>query len=153
MIAAGESVFVDTNVLLSATAPARVLHRQALAVLDEWPRTGVELCLSGQVVREYLVVATRPLSVNGLGLSVSDAVGNIEAVLARARLLDEHGRVTTRLLELVGQARTNGKRIHDANVVATAMEHGVGKLVTDDVAHLRGLGNLRILDLSKVAVG
>ncbi len=55
-----EAVLVDTNVLLTATTPARALHTEALEVLNEWPAQGFALCVSGQVFREYLVVATRP---------------------------------------------------------------------------------------------
>jgi len=65
-----KAVLVDTNVLLSATAPLRRLHRAALVVLNDWPNQGIDLTASGQVFREYLVVATRPLEVNGLGFGV-----------------------------------------------------------------------------------
>ncbi len=57
-------VFLDTNVLLSATAPHRPLHQAALVVLNEWPNQAIPLAASAQVFREYLVVATRPVKVN-----------------------------------------------------------------------------------------
>jgi predicted nucleic acid-binding protein len=72
-----KAVLVDTNVLLSATAPFRPLHRAALVVLNDWPNQGIALAASTQVFREYLVVATRPLEVNDLGLGVKDALANI----------------------------------------------------------------------------
>lgn len=66
---ADKSILVDTNVLLAATTPGRSLHSAALEVLNEWPNGGVSLLTSGQILREYLVVATRPASSNGLELS------------------------------------------------------------------------------------
>ena len=66
-------VLLDTNVLLSATDPRRPLHRAALAVLNDWPNQGFVLAVSSQILREYLVVATRPVEVNGLGLGTEDA--------------------------------------------------------------------------------
>ncbi len=84
-----EAVLVDTNVLLTATTPARALHTEALEVLNEWPARGFVLCVSGQVFREYLVVATRPTEVNGLGLSVEDSLGNVAELRPRFRLRDE----------------------------------------------------------------
>jgi predicted nucleic acid-binding protein len=62
------AVIVDTNVLLSATAPLRPLHRAALAVLNDWPNQGIPLTASSQILREYLAVATRPVEANGLNL-------------------------------------------------------------------------------------
>jgi predicted nucleic acid-binding protein len=151
-IAPGESVFVDTNVLLTATAPARPLHRAAQQVLAAWPPMGVELCVSGQVVREYLVVATRPSQVNGLALTMADARRNIEAVLQRTRLLDENDAVLRRLLALLGKSRIMGKRVHDAGIVATAEAHRVRKLVTDNAAHFVGLGELEVLELGDLTI-
>lgn len=68
-----KAVVLDTNVLLSATAPLRPLHRAALVVLNEWPNQGIVLSVSSQVLREYLVVATRPVQANGLGLDLHDS--------------------------------------------------------------------------------
>ena len=53
------AVFVDTNVLLSASDPQRALHHAALEILNDWPNQGQALATSSQVLREYLVVATR----------------------------------------------------------------------------------------------
>ena len=82
-IAAGDRLFCDTNVLLTAVASQRSLNQQALHILNVLPNAGVELCISGQVVREFLVVCTRPIEVNGLGLSTALAIDNIKAVLGR----------------------------------------------------------------------
>ncbi|HEY3358054.1 MAG TPA: type II toxin-antitoxin system VapC family toxin [Polyangia bacterium] len=147
MIAPGDAVFVDTNVLLIATAPARPLHVAAQTVLNTWPAKGVELCVSGQVVREYLAVATRPEAVNGLALTMADARRNIEAILTRTRLLEETQAVVRRLLTALRKIRVAGKRVHDLGIVATAETHGIRKLVTDNGAHFRGLGDLELIDL------
>lgn len=66
------AVLVDTNVLLSATTSLRSLHRAALCVLNDWPNQGIILAASAQVFREYLVVTTRPIEANGLGLGLED---------------------------------------------------------------------------------
>jgi predicted nucleic acid-binding protein len=83
------AVIVDTNVLLSATAPLRPLHRAALAVLNDWPNQGIPLTASRQILREYLAVATRPVEANGLNLGTSEALANIKAFRGRIRLLAE----------------------------------------------------------------
>ncbi len=121
--------FVDTNVLLTATAPAREGHRVALALLN----TGFaerSLFLSGQVLREYLVVATRPTAVNGLGLSMAEALGNARQFLAGANFLSEDAAVRDALLRLLDAVPCSGKQVHDANIVATMLAHGLTVLVT-----------------------
>ena len=47
-------LFCDTNVFLSAVDRKRRLHAQALHVLNALPNRGVALCVSGQIVREFL---------------------------------------------------------------------------------------------------
>jgi predicted nucleic acid-binding protein len=55
----GTKVQVDTNVLLEATDEGRKLHRHALSVFSNAAEAGVDLFVATQVIREYLVVATR----------------------------------------------------------------------------------------------
>lgn len=152
MFKQGSSVFLDTNVLLTASAPNRSLHRQAQTVLQHWPTRGVELFISGQVVREYLVVATRSLQANGLGLSSTHAVQNIQGILGRSHLLDENVRVMDYLLGLIRKHKISGKRVHDANIVATAVIHGVDFVLTDNTSDLEDLADLRLQKLKDVAI-
>ena len=134
LAAAPSRVMLDTNVLLAATDEGRAEHGDALTVLSDWPVGRTELCLSGQVVREYLAVATRPPSVNGLGLSLPDALGNVRAIRARSTLLAEDGAVADRLVGLLADVGCIGQQVHDANLVATMLVHGVSELVTMNLA-------------------
>jgi predicted nucleic acid-binding protein len=129
---AASEVLLDTNVLLNATAPARHLYRPALEVLNDWPNEGIALCTSGQILREYLVVATRGLEVNGLGLSVSDALANRDVFESRMKFLEETHAVAARLRQLLERAPCAGKQVHDANVVATALVHGIERILTSN---------------------
>ena len=70
----GTKVLVDTNVLLEATDEGRRLHAQALGLFRNASDDGVDLFLGTQVLREYLVVATRPVENNGLGMTTDLAL-------------------------------------------------------------------------------
>jgi predicted nucleic acid-binding protein len=145
------AVLVDTNVLLSATAPRRTLHHAALTVLNDWPNRGVILATSVQILREYLVVATRPVEVNGLGLGSIEALANVAAFRGRMRLLGDGESVWDRLQALVGTHGCKGKQVHDANIVASALTSGVTRLVTTNVGDfLRFESELEILDLTEL---
>lgn len=128
-----ERILVDTNVLLTATTPARARHQEAVEVLNLWPAQGKRLCTCGQILREYLVVATRKPENNGLGLDRIQALGNVAKMIDRMRVLDEDARVAKRLRELVEKVDCGGKKIHDANLVAVANRHRVSQLVTSNM--------------------
>lgn len=145
---AGERLFCDTNVLVSAVDRRRRLHAQALHVLNALPNRGVALYLSGQVVREFLVVCTRPLDVNGLGLSPPEAVRNAEAIIQRSTILDENRNVPVRLLDIARTATCSGRQLHDANLVATMQEHGLTRLVTGNPGDFGRFRGIDVLDLA-----
>lgn len=147
-----KTVFVDTNVLISATAPLRPLHRASLTVLNEWPNQGVILATSSQVLREYLAVVTRPIDTNGLGLSGDDALANVAGFRGRMRLLVESEPVWDRLRALIATHDCKGKQVHDANVVATALVFGVAQLVTANIADFKRFeSEIEVIDLATLA--
>lgn len=124
---------LDTNVLLAATDESRTEHAEAVAAINDWPASGLVLYTSGQILREYLVVATRPTDVNGLGLAMSDALANVRALRSQLRLLSEEAKITERLLGILDTVTCRGKQVHDANLVATMLVHGIDTVVTGNV--------------------
>ncbi len=142
----GEVFFLDTNVLLTATDRSRESHEAALAVLERSRRSGHHLALSGQIIREYLVVATRRLEDNGLGMSPPDALKNAAEFRRRTVFCEETEAVASKLEALVRAHGVTGKRIHDANVAATILTHGIAKLVTENVEDFARFEGIETLD-------
>lgn len=139
---------LDTNVLLAATDQARQEHEQAVAAINVWPASGLVLYTNGQILREYLAVATRPVDQNGLGMTRPDAVANVRALRARLNLLAEDIKVSDRLLELLETVECTGKQVHDANVVATMLVHGIDTVVTMNVDDFARFGDhVQVADL------
>ena len=130
---AGDLLFIDTNVLLSATDESRLNHEAARRLITQSGRDGLHLAVSGQILREYMVVATRPMNVNGLGLDTRDAIGNVNALLRYVRLYDETEATAEQLRRLGLKHDLHGKRFHDANIVATMSVHGIRALITDNL--------------------
>jgi predicted nucleic acid-binding protein len=132
-MAAAERLLVDTNILLEATDDRRPYHHAAKDLIE----SHASLVMPAQVVREYLVVATRPVEVNGLGLSLSDALANVREFRQVIRLLPEGKPLLPSLLRLLTAVPCTGTRIHDAHIVSSAMVHRVKTIVsldTDDFA-------------------
>jgi predicted nucleic acid-binding protein len=144
-----DRAMLDTNVLLAATDKGRAEHEQALKIFNDWPGRGTTLYTSGQIMREYLAVATQPAGKNGLGLKLADALANVHAFRGRTSLLAEDGKVADRLLALLADVACGGKQVHDANVVATMLAHGIDTVVTinlDDFTKFGG--HVRLVGLS-----
>ena len=150
MMMAGSQLFVDTNILLTATDESRPLHSAATRILDGSLGQDLILAASGQVLREYLVVAIRPTEVNGLGLSVPDALANIDAFARRLDLYDETVAVSTRLRQLALDHDLRGKRLHDANIVATMSVHGIPTLLTQEGRGFAPFGGIEIVAIPDI---
>jgi predicted nucleic acid-binding protein len=136
--------FVDTNVLLAGTDESRSGHSEALAFLEAGMIGRERLFASGQVFREYLVVATRPTEVNGLGLKPELALANISQFGQCVQVLDETREVSELLITLIREHSLNGKRIHDANIVATMRHHGLKRIRTGNPGDFKGFSSLQI---------
>lgn len=146
MTITGETFFLDTNILISATDPSREYHSRSLELFRTIPAQGGHLAGSGQTLREYLVVATRPLERNGLGLSPAQALENVEQFRRHLQVFSEDERVEQNLLALVRRYELSGKRIHDANIVATMEAYNLRHCLTDDGSDYRVFKEITVLD-------
>ncbi len=122
--------FVDTNILITASDADRERHIDCRNLIESALAGQIGLFASGQIFREYLVVATRPIKNNGLAMQTRRALENVQAFKQCIKVLDENSRVSDRLTTLIQRYKLRGKRIHDANVAATMLEHGLKRLVT-----------------------
>ena len=124
-----EPLFVDTNVLIYATDPRSPLQPLAAEALRQAREAGVPLVASPQVLREYLAVASRPATAGG-GIPLNDVLDNIDAFRSAFRIVEDGLAGLDQLVRLIRQIPTAGRRVHDANIVATMQAHGVRRLLT-----------------------
>ena len=115
-----------------------------MALLNRAMSGELSLYASRQVIREYLVVATRPMDANGLGLDTAEALANVEEFSRCVGLLEETAEVSRALRQLLGHHRLKGKRIHDANIAATMLAHGLKQLATDNAADFEAFPEIRV---------
>lgn len=125
-------LFVDTNVLIYATDPRSSLHPLATATLQQMGAQGVVLVVSPQVLREYLAVANRSPAAGG-GTPLNDVLANIDSFRTAFRVVADDPAVLDQLVTLIRQIPTAGRRVHDANIVATMLVHGVRRLLTHNI--------------------
>lgn len=125
-------LFIDTNILIYSTNSSSPWQRIALQTLEKARNQNIELVISQQILREYLATSTR-ISVESKEFTLEDILENIEIFRNEFTTLDVRPTVFDKLIELVQEFPTAGKQVHDANIVATMLVHGVGHLLTQNV--------------------
>jgi predicted nucleic acid-binding protein len=119
-------------VLVFAASLRSPFHRQASEEIQRRHESGQELWVSPQVLREYLATLSRPQTYSSPKPAL-ELTADIRYFMNRFRLADEGAAVTYQLLTLIEQGAVAGKQIHDANIVATMLVHGIPSLLTHNV--------------------
>jgi len=145
------TTLLDTNILARAAQPAHPMYRTASDAVDELLRQRDMLCFVPQSIYEFWVVATRPAAQNGLGMAPAQALAELARLQALCTLLGETPAVLTQWQQLVIQLQVRGKSAHDAHLVAAMIVHGVGRILTFNVADFRRYQNITVLDPHQVA--
>lgn len=127
--------FVDTNVLVYATATSAPFHDRARAALVRLA-ANEPLSIRRQILREYVAVMTRPQTW-GRALSLGEAMTDAAVFERRFTILEDGPPVWDQLMHLSRRYSFGGRQVHDANVVATMLAHGERRLLTFNEADFR----------------
>lgn len=126
---------LDTTILARLANATDAQHTVAVRAVLELHRRGEVLHVTPQVMVEFRNVATRPVAVNGLGLSAVDARTHATTFESRFPLLAETPDVYPTWKTLVDALGVIGKQVHDARLVAVCHVHGVRHVLTFNIAH------------------
>jgi predicted nucleic acid-binding protein len=132
----GDRVFVDTNILLRIMLPEMRLHQEAEALIQEMWADEAEPWISRQIIREFIVQATHP-NTFAPPLAIEAVLKQIDTLASLFNIADDTAEVTGRLLDLLREFPTRGKQIHDANIVATMLVHGIDTLATLNISDMK----------------
>jgi predicted nucleic acid-binding protein len=133
---------LDTNVLVRLANAADLRYAIADRAVMELHRRGEVLHLTPQVLIEFRNVATRPLALNGLGLSAADAEIQSAGFETRFPLLVEAPDIYPAWKALVSALAIIGRQVHDARLVAICHVHAVTHLLTFNVAHFARMAGI-----------
>ena len=133
---------IDTSIItrtIHTGSPQQLLAIDALAKL----RTqGETLCVVPQNLIEFWAVATRPASVNGLGLSIEEAENELAQIKQHFILKAEDTTIFDNWENVVKTYRVSGKTTHDARIVAAMQTHRITHLLTFNVADFQRYSQL-----------
>jgi predicted nucleic acid-binding protein len=123
------AILLDTNTLLRTVHKQHAHNAIATKAIDALRYRNESLCFAQQNIVEFCAVATRPVIVNGLGLTVEQAFTEVEALQKFFYLLPEKP-LHSIWEQLVLRYKVSGKNVHDARLVAAMIVHGVGEILT-----------------------
>jgi predicted nucleic acid-binding protein len=126
---------IDTTILVRLANASDAKHAIAADAVLELHRQGESLHLTPQVLIEFRNVATRPVAVNGLGLSTAESESQAATFETRFPLIDDTPDIYPAWKSLVEALGVIGKQVHDARLTAVCHVHGVTHLLTFNVGH------------------
>ena len=127
------SFAIDVNILLYASDADSPFHGSASKFLDRCASGTEVFCLAWPTVMGYLRIATHA-AIFARPLSPQDAMGNIEALLARphARVLGEEEGFWEAYRGVADTVGPRGNLVPDAHLAALLRQHGIATLYTHD---------------------
>lgn len=128
---------LDTSILIGTIHAGDPRQTAALDALARLLQRSETLYVVPQNLIEFWVVATRPFSANGLGLSVEDAENEIAQIKSQFELKSEDETVFDNWENLVKTYRVTGKTAHDARIVAAMRTHKIENLLTFNVSDFK----------------
>ena len=135
------STLVDTNVLLRLAQPN---HRQYRPAVDGVARTrlaGEALYVTPQNIAEFWAAATRPVgAANGLGLTAAAIAAEIGTIERLFQLAADDPAIYPIWKGLVVGHQVLGTRVYDARLVAAMLVHGIGRILTFNIADFARYG-------------
>jgi predicted nucleic acid-binding protein len=143
--ALADPLFLDTSLIIAATVEAHPAHKAASGFVDARVAEARPMFISLQVCREFLVVLTRQ-PVSGRVFTLAESLAALEVWLTGCQVLDETVNVLHECLRLVKQFDVHGKQVHDCNIVATMLAHGVRHLATRNAADFKRYEGLISID-------
>lgn len=129
-------MFVDTNVLVYASAPGAPERQRAIDALADHGSGEERLRISRQVLREFVAVITRP-QLWARPSSADDAAVAAIALASAFDVLEDGPAVWDEFIGLCRRVSFGGRQVHDANIVATMLGHGERRLLTFNDADFR----------------
>lgn len=141
---------LDTNIILRAVQSSAPTHALAVEAVASILAKGDNIFITPQILIEFWAVATRPIDVNGLGWSSTLTETEIQELRLQFPMLEDQPGLFPAWLQLVKQYDIQGKKVHDARLVAIMQTHNVSHLLTFNVADFQRFDGITVVHPSDV---
>ncbi|HEX5061855.1 MAG TPA: TA system VapC family ribonuclease toxin [Kofleriaceae bacterium] len=126
-------IAIDTNIIVYARRAELPHHRAARTLLTQLAQGATPWAIPWPCLYEYIKVVTNPRLFRPPD-TLADALADVESLVASPSVvLLGHGPEHVRhLRRAADDGHPIGGQIHDAHIVALALEHGVTELLSSD---------------------
>ena len=125
----GDPLFLDTSLIVAASVSFHPSNAEAVAFIATLVNEDTPLCISPQICREFVTVLTRK-PIGGKTFTVEEALAALSTWQKTSILLEENEATAAQWAQLVEKYQVRGKQVHDCNIVAVMLVHGVPRLGT-----------------------
>lgn len=139
------AILLDTNILLRLAQKHHPQFWRAQYATEVLNSKNETLVITHQSIVEFWSVATRPVNVNGLGITTEKVASELERMKRLCQVLPELP-IHEEWQRLVIRYRVLGKSVHDARLVAAMIVHGVTKILTFNGADFTRYSEISVLD-------
>jgi predicted nucleic acid-binding protein len=141
---------VDTNILVRISQPPERYphHHRAVKRLLQ---SGCRLSTSFQNIAEFWNVSTRPVALNGNGLSIVEVTTEVQGFMRRFDFLTEDRDTFEHWLQLVSAHQVSGRQVHDARLVAHMLARNISSLLTANTKDFIRYPQIQLLDPEEMA--
>lgn len=143
-------ILVDTNILLRSAQPNHPLCTLSVQAVSKLLRQNAAVFFCPQNIAEFWNVATRPVEVNGLGLSLGEALQEIAGIESLLTLLPDIPAIYPVWKQLVRDHGVRGVKVYDARLVAIMTVYAVDSVLTFNVADFKRYGTVEALQPAAV---
>jgi predicted nucleic acid-binding protein len=144
------SCLIDTNILLRLARRSDRQYKLVGEAVSKLALAGTVLHYTHQNIAELWNAMTRPIARNGFGLSPAEAEREVRVIEAGMSLLPESAAMYQEWRTIVVQHAVLGVQVHDARLVAAMRVHGVGHILTLNVADFGRYGGITVIHPSSV---
>lgn len=142
----------DTNVLLRFAMRSDPQHSTVFSAIRKLKSNDSEIRILPQTCVEFWNVATRPVSVNGFGLSIDNANHSLGLIEEIFPLLPDDARVFEKWRKLVVDLGVYGIQVHDARIGAAMLVHDITHILTFNKKDFSRYSSLGIVAIDPVDV-
>ncbi|OWK39343.1 type II toxin-antitoxin system VapC family toxin [Fimbriiglobus ruber] len=143
-------ILLDTNILLRYANTADPMFAVVDAAINALHNTGEQLSIVPQTIYEFWAVATRPVSANGLGLSVVECQTQVARIRRLCLFLNDLPTLFGEWESLVGTFQCHGRVAYDARLVAAMRTYGLTRILTFNTADFVRYPGLVVLDPASI---
>jgi predicted nucleic acid-binding protein len=141
----------DTNILLRFISPSDPNHPLIRNAIQTLLQQGEQICYTSQNLAEFWNVCTRPAtSRGGFGLSIEETDRRTQIIESYFKVLPNNSAVHAKWRQLIVELSVSGVQVHDANIVAAMLVHGVTHILTFNTADFKRFPEITVVHPSEI---